>query len=290
MRLIKTIPVANRLGECVVWDHLGQCVWWTDIERCSLLCYSWPRGPVERYETPERLCSFGLTSDSRQIIAALESGFALFEPQTGRTRWLEKIAKPGIRLNDGRVGPCGGFWAGGMAERTDLAGKADLYCLDEAGRLAVRERGLSIANGICWNRDAGTFFLADSPAKTIWRFSFDPRTRALSHRQVFAVLAEGMPDGATVDCEGYLWSAIWGAGCLLRVAPDGRIDLKFDLPVRQPTCVAFGGAEMNLLFVTSARDGLEAASPGSLDGALLVYETSMVGMPEFRYTYRADLA
>ena len=289
VRLIKTIPVANSLGECVVWDHLAQCVWWTDIEERSLYCYRWPQGPLERYKTPERLCSFGLTSDTRQIIAAFESGFALFEPQTGSTRWLQKIAKPGVRLNDGRVGPCGGFWAGGMAEHADQIGKAELYCLGDQGRLAVREQGLSIANGICWNRDTATFFLADSHIKTIWRYAFDPRTHALSDRQVFAVIADGMPDGATVDREGYVWSAIWGAGCLLRFAPDGCLDLKLDLPVRQPTCVAFGGAEMNILFVTSARVGLDAETlaPGSLDGALLVYETSAVGLPEFRYTFRA---
>ena len=285
MQPIATIPVANVLGEGVLWDGRTQSVWWTDIEQCRLYRYVWPGGPLKTYVTPERLGSFGFVSGSSRLVAAFETGFALFDPETGALDWLWRKVRPGQRLNDGRVDCQGRFWAGSLAERREEKGKAELYCLDGKGQVTTHARGLTISNGICWSPDSSRFYLADSPAKLIWRYGFDPAAGTISDRQVFAADAGGIPDGSAVDAGGCLWNASWDTGCVIRYAPDGRLDRRIALPAGRPTCVAFGGPELNLLFVTSARFELdpEALQRQPEAGHLFVFLLDVAGLPEHRY-------
>jgi sugar lactone lactonase YvrE len=126
-------------------------------------------------------------------------------------------------------------------------------------------------------------YFADSPTRTILAFAYDPATGALGERRVFARVAPpGIPDGAIVDAEGYMWSAEYGGGRITRYAPDGRVDRRLALPVSQPTCCAFGGPDLSTLFVTCARAGLSAATLAAepLAGAVLAYEPGVRGLPE----------
>ena len=128
--------------------------------------------------------------------------------------------------------------------------------------------------------------LADSPLRIIYCYDFDPASGKISNRRVFARTPQGAhPDGATVDAQGYLWSAHWGAGTVVRYAPDGEVDRVLAVPASQPTCVAFGGTELDLLFVTSARDGLSAQALAAQSGAgdVFVYKMDVKGLPDRRY-------
>jgi sugar lactone lactonase YvrE len=90
----------------------------------------------------------------------------------------------------------------------------------------------------------------------------------------------GEPDGAAVDAEGYVWSARWGASCVVRHAPDGRVVGRLEVPVAQPSCVAFGGADRKTLFVTSAKEGFDG---DPVAGALLMYDVDVAGLAEERF-------
>jgi len=286
MNLVETIPVRSTLGEGVLWDTETQTLWWTDIEECRLYRYDLSGRRLCHHTMPERLCSFGFTSRSGCFIAAFESGFALYEPEADAIRWLVKPEAEcqGMRLNDGRVDRHGRFWAGSMAETEALAGQACLYCVDTSLRLSCRERGISISNSICWSPDSTVFYFADTPRRIIWRYDFDASSGAISNRRVFAETPSGaLPDGAVADADGCIWSAQWGAGRIVRYSPDGRIVQMQDVPVRLPTCVAFGGPALDLLFVTSARSGLEKNATGDDDGNVLVYEAGTKGLPEARF-------
>jgi sugar lactone lactonase YvrE len=154
------------------------------------------------------------------------------------------------------------------------------------GRAARRESGIEISNGICWSPDGTRFYFADSPLRAIYCYDFHLATGAIANRREFVRTPEGAhPDGATVDSEGCLWSAHWGAGRIVRYKPDGAIDAVLEVPASQPTCVAFGGPELDLLFVTSARDGLTEADLARQPSAgdVFVYKMGCAGLAENRF-------
>jgi L-arabinonolactonase len=284
--LIDIIPAANTLGEGPVWDGASKLLWWTDIEQKRLHRYHPTSGTRELFDLPERLGSFGLVEGSSALIAAYESGFALFHPHTRQSEWLQRPehAAGGVRFNDGRVDRVGRFWAGSMVEgRGDACGQ--LYCLRK-GQVESHLSGISIANSLCFSPDGLHLYFADSPHRTIWRFDMDAASGALSNRSVFAQTPEGaFPDGSNVDCEGHVWNAHWGAGRVVRYAPDGSISGSIELPVSQPTCVAFGGDDLNVLYVTTARLHLKAdvlaREPNA--GDVFVYQLDIAGIAESRY-------
>jgi L-arabinonolactonase len=292
MELIDILRVGNTLGEGIQWEVAAQALWWTDIQERRLHRYDWASRELETFSTPERIGSFGLIEGSTSIIAAFESGIALYDPRGGPPKWL---ARPdadlrSVRFNDGRVDRQGRFWAGSMEETEPRSGRANLYCVDSSGATRKRESGVMISNGICWSPDSSRFYFADSPKRIIYAYDFNPATGAITDRREFVRTPEGAhPDGANVDAEGFLWSAHWGAGCVVRYRPDGKIDTVLEVPASQPTCVAFGGPGLDLLFVTSARDGLSelelAQQPSA--GDVFVYKMGCVGLAEHQFVLDA---
>lgn len=293
MALIDTIHAGNTLGEGIQWDVKTQSLWWTDIQKRRFHRYDWAKRKLESFSTPERVGSFGLIEGGTDIVAAFESGFALYGLESGNVCWLARpdADLPGVRFNDGRVDRQGRFWAGTMVETEPRTGRANLYCVDAAGRAHKRESSIEISNGICWSPDSTRFYFADSPLRTIYCYDFDPANGEIANRRVFATTPKGAhPDGAVVDAQGYLWSAHWGAGRVVRYAPDGVVDRVLEVPASQPTCVAFGGPQLDLLFVTSARDGLTpeelARQPSA--GDVFVYKMGCTGLAETYFIIDAD--
>ena len=289
---IDKIEVGNTLGEGVLWDVAAQTLWWTDIHERKLYRYDYRARRTETIATPERLCSFGFVRDSGKLIAAFESGLALFDPESGDTSWIARPERrKDIRFNDGRVDRRGRFWAGGMVEAEGSDQKANLYCLSGNGKLEIRETGVAISNGISWSPDGTRFYFADLPLRTIFVYDFDAPSGAISNKRVFATTPEGAyPDGANVDAEGFLWSAHWGAGQVVRYAPNGTVDRTIDVPASQPTCIAFGGPDLDLLFVTSARDGLkqDALLRHPSAGDVFIYRVGTRGLPDARFAWSGD--
>jgi sugar lactone lactonase YvrE len=282
--LVDIIPAGNTLGEGILWDARGERLWWTDIQERQLLRCTPETHAVERFALPERLGSFGFIEESDNIIAAFESGFALYHPETGQLEWLSRPRhdSPAVRFNDGRVDRQGRFWAGSMVEGGGKP-QGKLYCFDGSGEAKIHATEIGISNSLCFSPDGRTLYFADTPLRTIFRFDLDTTTGTISNRRIFAQTPGGAyPDGANVDCEGYVWSAHWGAGRLVRYAPDGTIAAIIDVPATQPTCVAFGGENLDLLFVTSAREGLDddalRAQPHA--GDVFVFKTSVSGLPD----------
>ncbi|HEX7028254.1 MAG TPA: SMP-30/gluconolactonase/LRE family protein [Gammaproteobacteria bacterium] len=294
IRLLKTLPVANSLGECVLWNDIEQSFYWTDILEKKL--YRWhPRTDrLASWNTPERLCSFGFVDgDSQSLIAAFESGVAIYQPDNGRLEWLAKpeAGVTGTRFNDGRVDRQGRFWSGTMVEtdRTvDAAGNpstAGLYRIVR-GECAKMESGFQISNSLCWNRNSSKLYFADSPARAIYVYDFDPTAGTPADRRLFLqteVPAE--PDGSCIDADDHLWNAQWGGGKVVRYHPNGCVDIEVPLPVTQPTCVCFGGPELNWLAITTAKASLDESESARqpLAGNLFVFETPYKGLPESRY-------
>ena len=289
MTPLHVLDVKNILGEGVLWDARLNSAVWTDIQ--SSRFWQWqPGSELASFALPQRLGSIALTETPGTYLGGFDGGFAHFTPATGAFDMLAPVTADHahLRLNDGRVDRSGTFWAGSMAEaKGSLLGS--LWRYDGGGQATPFLGDIKIPNSLCWSRDGTQMYFADSPRQTIWRYAFDPNDGPVGNPEVFATTTGNRyPDGSCIDAEDHLWNAQWGSGEVVRYRPDGSIERRIALPVSQPSCPAFGGADLNLLMVTTARDGLTAdvlaAQP--LAGALFIYETDVTGLPETICTRR----
>ena len=288
--IVDCIDAGNTLGEGVVWRGSDQTVWWTDIQDSRLFRMSWPARQVQAFALPERLGSFGLVADDDAwLVCAFETGFALFQPETAEIRWLSRppeLQTPGVRLNDGKVGPDGCFWAGSMHEGAgERPCETGFYRLGSGAEARLAIPGLGIPNGLAWSPSGNAMYYSDTLAGTVYRCDAPGGAIAPETASAYTKPETGGPDGATVDSEGRYWTALWGASRLAVYSAEGAPLAEIALPALQPTCLAFGGPDMDLVFVTSAREGLDAgaleASPQS--GHLFVLRTNARGLPGNRF-------
>lgn len=242
------------VGESPVWDAAGGRLVFVDILAPAILRFAPATGGLERWAMPESVGSCGLCPDGR-IVAALRSGVFLFDPQTGG---LEALARPepdrpGNRLNDGKVGPDGAFWIGSMDDTPEKAPVAALYRVTAAGEVTTIATGLTTSNGLAWTPDGRMMFHSDSRQARLWGWDFDPSTGKVGNRRELRSFVEtdGRPDGGAADAEGCYWSAGVSAGCLNRIAPDGTLLRRIDLPILAPTMPCFGGPDLRTLYLTS---------------------------------------
>ena len=287
------LQVGNTLGECVLWHSRHNTLWWTDIQASRLHCYEWTTGALQTLDAPERIASFGFVAASDSLITAFASGIALYDPRQRSVNWLARPASsdPGVRFNDGRVDRRGRFWAGTMVEDNPLAAaRGCLYSVQGSGQGAGEERchirGVRISNGLCFSPDGTHLYFADSPTRIISAYDLIEPEGVLGTRRTLAQTPEGSsPDGATVDVDGCIWTALWGAGCVVRYTPDGRLDRTLPVPASQPSCVCFAGPNLDILCVTSARVGLDDRQlhdePHA--GDVFLYRTGTQGLPESEY-------
>jgi L-arabinonolactonase len=283
MTPLHILEVQNQLGEGVLWDTRTQMAVWTDIE--SSCFWQWqPGGEPKCFPLPQRLGSIALTTTPGCYIGAFETGFATFTPATGAFEMLAPVTAnhDHLRMNDGRVDRNGTFWAGSMAEaKGDPRGS--LWRYDGGGNATPFLGDIKIPNSLCWSRDGTSMYFADSPRQTIWRYAFDAERGPVGDPEVFATTTgDRYPDGSCVDAEDHLWNAQWGSGEVVRYRHDGSIERRVKLPVSQPSCPAFGGPDLNLLMITTARADLtpEQLAEQPLAGALFVYQTDVIGLPE----------
>lgn len=288
MKPIDILAARNIVGEGILWDSRRELLWWTDIQGRELYCYDWARSSMQVLDTPERVGSFGLVAHSERLITAFASGIALYDTRDTTVEWLARpdAIVPGIRFNDGRVDRRGRFWSGTMVEDPQCQTRGCLYSVDAVGGMRCHVRDVGISNGLCMSPDGSRLYFADSPTRTIFVFDLIEPAGDLGPRRVFARTPHGAhPDGAAVDVDGCIWSAHWGAGCVVRYTPDGRIDRTLQVPACQPTCVCFGGPDLDVLCVSSAREGLDQATLQAEPhaGAVFLYRTGAQGLPEPEY-------
>jgi sugar lactone lactonase YvrE len=221
------------------------------------------------------------TDDGGWIIAA---GLGVAVSYDASVSWLgrpEAEASTAMRMNDGATDPAGRFWATSMAY-DGTPGAGSLYRVDRGGGLRHVLGGLTVPNGPCFSEDGRRMFLADSARGLIFALQVDPSTGDVGEQKVFARVEGGSPDGMTVDDEGFLWSAVWGASCLHRYAPDGELVDVVAVPAQQPTKVAISPSRPGTLLVTTATYGL--ARPRNHDGRVLAAQVEIAGVMARPYT------
>lgn len=281
------LPAGALLGEGPLWDPVARVLYWVDIKRREVHRFDPATGRDVAWRTPEDVGSLALRA-AGGLVVALRSGFHFLDLDTGRTT---PVARPEPertenRFNDGKPDRQGRFWAGSMHE-PETRPMAALYRLDPDLTCHRMIDGLVCANALCWSPDGQTMYHADTVRRTVWAWDVDPDRGEISGRRVFLRLAgdEGGPDGATVDADGFVWLAHWDGWRLTRYDPAGRLERIVRLPVQRPTCPAFGGPGLDVLYVTSATIGLspEARAAQPWAGGILALDVGVRGLPEVRF-------
>lgn len=256
------------LAENPLWDPGRARLLWTDIDAGTL--WQWRPGDTEArclYEGP-RVGGFTLQPDGALLLFR-ETDVALLEPGA-EPRVLVPFEDPRCeRFNDVIAAPDGSVFAGAIGRDDDAGG---LFRLAIDGQLTELFRDTRIPNGMAFSRDRRTLFYTCSTSATISRFALDPETSTLADRRVIhrAAPDQGTPDGLAIDADENLWSARWGGRRIIRMTAEGDIEGAIDLPVDNVTSAAFGGPELEAMFITTA------------GGPLFVCEPGVAGRPEFR--------
>ena len=286
----------NQTGEGPLWSPAEKALYWVDIPGHAFYRLDSSSGQHQKFEMGFSIGAIGF-AESGRLVMATKRGFALFDLTTQHLTWLgdPKGDKSYLRFNDGKVDRQGRFWAGTMFEEPseDKTGAGCLYRLDPAGSIHLMEQGLFISNGIGWSPDNRTMYLTASTPQVLYAYDFDPVTGNISRRRPFvqypATEGAAVPDGLTVDSEGYIWSASWGGWKVMRYDPQGHKVAEIKLPTQCPSSCAFGGADLNELYITSATSGLntseQAAQPFA--GELFRVKVAAKGLLEPKFNDEA---
>ena len=276
------------VGESPLFDARNNRLYWIDVrDTPAIHVLDLAGGAVRSWPMREDVGALALIGDDR-LLVALRSGFAYFDCATaGLTPIIDPEADtPQTRMNDGKVDAAGRFWCASMNPESAIA-EGSLYVLDAAPTCRHVLGDWLTPNGIAWSLDQATMYMADTRRGEIYAFPFDVATGELGARRLFADLGAfpGGPDGATIDSEGFMWSAQFDGGCLMRYAPDGMLERVIRLPVSKPTSCAFGGPGYRHLFVTTATRGLgpDALRAEPLAGRVLTLDVGVGGLPPQRF-------
>jgi sugar lactone lactonase YvrE len=294
------VECENHLGEGPVWDVEEGRLYWVDgtgprVDKPAVWRLDPRSGNVENWTLEQDIGAMALRKDGGAVMA-LDDGFYFFDFDDGKLELIQHIDadQPRSRLNDGKVDRRGRFFAGGMDDKEELK-MCGLWRLDPDLTITKVEDGIVCTNGPCWSPDDKTFYLADTFQEEFWAYDYDIETGTLSNKRVFASTKDdaGVADGSTVDSEGYLWNAQVIGGDLVRYAPDGSVERRIGMPVKNVTSLNFGGDDLDELYVTSmARVKhpavhdmfLAEAKPQFLAGSLFkVTGLGIRGVPEPRF-------
>jgi sugar lactone lactonase YvrE len=271
------------LGEGPRWDARGQRLLWVDIMRGRIHAFLPAKAACRSVDAGRPVGALACEGDGG-VVLAVAGGFARLDWESGRVEMLATVEtdRPQNRMNDGACDSAGRFWAGTMAlDERPHAGA--LYRLDPDRTVHTMLTDVTISNGIDWSPDGRRMYYVDSPTRRIDVFDFDQGTGAIADRRPFASVPveAGIPDGLTVDADGFLWLALWGGAALRRYAPDGTLERSVPLPVSHPTSCAFGGPNLDELYVTSARRALtpDERARQPMAGGLLRLRPGVVGRP-----------
>lgn len=273
------------LGEGPIWHPEERALYWVDIAGRAVHRHDPALGETARFPVDDEIGTIGLWTSSSWI-AAGRRGVSRLDLRDGRIQVIAdpEAHLPASRFNDGKVDPQGRFWAGTMTH-TDAV--SALYRLGTDLTLTQVDGPFTITNGIGWSPSGDVMYVVDSMRYVIHRYPFDAGRGELGERGDLIRFdpADGIPDGLTVDERGDVWCAMYGGGAIRRIDAGGALREVLPLPVSRVTSCAFGGPDYDVLYITSAREGLSAARLRAepLAGAVFACRPGPAGRPEPRF-------
>jgi len=248
--------IEAQLGEGAIWNYKTQEFYWIDIEGKLLHIYN-PKAKVNRsLVTPSRIGTV-VPYTKNEVVVALEDGIYKLNIETEVLSLLSdvEVLITENRFNDGKCDPLGNLWVGSMhLEQTKP--HANLYRVNEQGETLKMIDSVTISNGIVWTADAKTMYYIDTPTSKIMAYDYDNNTGTISNERVAVDVSteDGYPDGMTIDSEDMLWVGLWNGNAVARFNPiTGELLSKVEVPAHNVTACAFGGENLDILYITTAR-------------------------------------
>lgn len=282
------LATQNSLGEGALWSEGEQALYWVDLATNYFYRWDYRTGQQQTFDAGQLVGCLRLRAKGGLVLAA-QHGFAFWDFDRNR---LIPVAdpeqNPKMRFNDGNVDPQGRFWAGSMLFGSDIGNPGgSLYRLDPDGSVNRMAGQQAIPNGIGWSPDHKTMYHADTTFNTIFAYDYDDATGRIENKRNFVYTPDGpgQPDGLTVDAEGYIWSCCWDGWSVIRYDPRGRVDRQVHLPVARVTSCAFGGPDLDELFITTASTGLseEECRQQPQAGDIFRLKTDVKGAPSYSF-------
>ncbi len=247
------------LGEGAIWNYKTKTLLWVDIEEGMLNEFDPETGENRSFDMNQRIGTV-VPVDEGGVLVALEDGVYAFDLMEEN---LEKVAHPekgieNIRYNDGKCDPAGRFWVGSMG-LDQKQGRAALYRIDSDFSWKKMIDGVTISNGIVWSPDKTRMYYIDTPTQKVMAYDYDNETGEISNPEVTVTIPDslGYPDGSTIDSEGMLWIAMWSGQGVTRWNPKtGELLERINVPALNVTSCAFGGENLETMYITSARAGM----------------------------------
>ena len=282
--MVRISPVSEHrchLGEGPLWDPGSEVLYWVDSYGPTLYRMSFVTKRTSTWPLPGKTVGSLAVRERGGLILAMDHGFYTFSPEAGES---ELIAQPlagqdGVRFNDGKVDPFGSFVAGGMNIDGDKTTNCPMFRLSPDLEVTQILDGFNCFNGPCFSPNGERLYVTGRTAGVIEVFDYGPAQSPEKGK----VLVEGCnPDGATVDEEGYIWSAQWSREHVMRVSPEGEVDTHVAIPGQIVSSVMFGGPDLDLMYVTTIGAELTGEMPtAEWAGMILVVEgTGFRGRPE----------
>lgn len=290
MKIDIVADVKTHLGEGPLWDVDQQRLYWVDSLSGKIFKSTADGAEIRAWDVPEKIGSMAIRKDGVGAVVALANGIHLLDFRTGEVEFVcdPEADRSSNRLNDGKVDEQGRFIFGSM-DTNEEGPSGSLYRLDLDLTVHKIDDGIIVSNGPCWSPDSKLFYFTDSWAGSIYKYDYDVMTGGVSNRRVFATVdmsAGGAPDGATVDAEGFVWSALVYDGKIVRYAPDGSVSRVIEMPVKKVTSVMFGGENLDVLYVTSmAKPPLPRfpSDPVMAGSLFAIKDLGIQGLPEHRF-------
>jgi sugar lactone lactonase YvrE len=298
MQPVLRVDCANALGEMPLWCDHAATLYWVDVLRPGRVFY-WRTATdaIDFWQFDDLVTGVNLIAGGGLLIQGSRDVWR-FDPASQRSTRLYSLPSTAasMRLNDGHCDAAGRLWVGSMANNIDAIGAAlgvpaaigQLIMIGAAGCKGFDEH-FGCPNALCWSPDGDTLYAADSCDGWLYAYQFNLADATISQRRRFCYLEGlGIPDGAAVDADGYLWNARWGAGAVVRISPAGQLDRVVRMPVSQPSACCFGDADRRTLYVTSARFELSEQQLGSepMAGGVFSFRVDVPGieLPSFAAT------
>jgi len=277
VELLLHIP-DTELGEGPVWDPRTQMLWWVDILKGRLHGLDPATDTTQTYEMGQYLGA-AVPRESGGFMLALQRGLATYDPGSNTLKMLHdpEPDKPENRFNDGKVDPAGRFWAGTM-EIDPQNPNGSLYCLHPGtNKVEVKRTGVYISNGLAWTQDQQTFYYIDSLTFKLVAFDYEVSTGVISGERDAIVFDRdlGTPDGMAIDKDDNLWIAFYEGAKIACFDPrTGKQLDQVDVPAHRTTSCAFGGENLDTLYITSAAKGGDP-----FGGGLFIAQPGVSGPP-----------
>lgn len=287
------LDARNIVGESLIWDDRNGCLLWVDIINKQIHRFE-PESKIHiTRSAPDFVTSIGLREDNRFVVG-LTKDIVIWDGDTGFDEFVTvEPDMPGNRLNEGVVGPDGAFYVGTMQNNIAPDGSpvdvtASTGCIyrvaPEGSVTQLSEDRYGISNTFVWTDD-DRLITADTIENTIFAYRISDDGLLIDRQTILANFDRGLPDGSAKDGQGLFWNCrVVGGACMARISADGDVKDVVELPCTWPTSCTFGGADLETLYVTSARFTMEEAhlDANPQEGGLFALEPGIKGVPEHR--------